>query len=300
MSKFMFHIRFSCEEDYLHQHELYEMLRSRNLYQVQFDLKKRLEKRIRSIELAEKMHVATSQSKKTMFLHTVQERIKKRNRFGERYKRHFSAGDIDEELETQSKNHPKLSHRVIRQTSKEPPDTSEKEVTRSQTAPEMGILEKYKDVNAPTDEELMTLRRNVTFCGKSFPMAKSAKRRSRPQHLQAVEEAQGADKLTEINDKQENHSQLLPEINPVNSKPDETRKKMTLSPANLAIVKNMSMFESGVTAPDGRLILSKEDYDEFIDQYRQAQKNWLRTQRRKSESLEEKIKNFKIVSDEPS
>lgn len=62
----------------------------------------------------------------------------------------------------------------------------------------------------------------------------------------------------------------------------------------------MSMFESGVTAPDGRLILSKEDYDEFIDQYRQAQKNWLRTQRRKSESLEEKIRNFKIVSDEPS
>lgn len=296
----MFHIRFSSEEDYLHQHELYEMLRSRNLYQVQFDLKKRLEKRIRSIELAEKMHVATSQSKKTMFLHTVQERIKKRNRFGERYKRNFSTGDVEEELENQPKHHLKRSPKVIRQTSQEPPDTSEKEVTRSQTAPEMGIFEKYKDVNAPTDEELMTLRRNVTFCGKSFPMAKSAKRRSRPQHLQSVEEVQGTDKLTEINDKQENHSQLLPEINAGNSKPDETRKKRTLSPANLAVVKNMSMFESGVTAPDGRLILSKEDYDEFIDQYRQAQKNWLRTQRRKSESLEEKIRNFKIVSDEPS
>lgn len=296
----MFHIRFSSEEDYLHQHELYEMLRSRNLYQVQFDLKKRLEKRIRSIELAEKMHVATSQSKKTMFLHTVQERIKKRNRFGEKYKRNFSVGDIEEELENRPKNHPKNSQRVLRQSSQDPPDTSEKEVTRSQTAPEMGVLEKYKDVSAPTEEEVMSLRRNVTFCGKSFPMAKSAKRRSRPQPLQSVEETQGAGKISETSDKQEIHSQLLPEINPGNSKADETRKKRTLSPANLAIVKNMSMFESGVTAPDGRLILSKEDYDEFIDQYRQAQKNWLRTQRRRSESLEEKIKNFKIVSEEPS
>lgn len=58
------------------------------------------------------------------------------------------------------------------------------------------------------------------------------------------------------------------------------------------------MFEFGVMVLDGWLILFKEDYDEFIDQYCQVQKNWLCIQWCKSESFEEKIRNFKIVSDE--
>ncbi|XP_062614226.1 uncharacterized protein LOC134275928 [Saccostrea cucullata] len=294
MSKFMFHIRFSCEEDYLHQHELYEMLRSRNLYQVQFDLKKRLEKRIRSIEQAEKMQIATSQSKKTMFLHTVKERIKKRNRFGERYKRHFSMGDVEEGADEASR-----TPRIQPRQQKDPPRTDEREISRSQTAPEMGVPKSFKEVEPPLEEEVTSLRRNVTFCGKSFPMAKSAKRRSRPQHLQSVEEDKEIVEPTE--DGHNSGSDLrLPDIKQETPKNDEGRKERTLSPEKLAVVKNMSMYESGVTAPDGRLILSREDYDEFIDQYRQAQKKWLKKQRRKSESLEEKIKNFKIVDEEPS
>ena len=296
----MFHIRFSCEEDYLHQHELYEMLRSRNLYQVQFDLKKRLEKRIRSIELAEKMHEATSQSKKTMFLHTVQERIKKRNRFGEKYKRNFSLGDLPDQPDIPTKP---LHKRLPRHRSEEPTDTSEKDVKRSQTAPEMGVLQKSQDIEGHTEEDIVSLRRNVTFCGKSFPMAKSAKRRARNQNLQSVEENGGGTRLPAAiaaNENRIDHSLHLPEINQENSKAEETRKKGTLSPTVLATVKNMSMFESGVTAPNGRLILSKQDYDDFIDQYRQAQKNWLQKQRRKSESLEEKVKNFRIENEELS
>ncbi|XP_061175487.1 uncharacterized protein LOC133184429 [Saccostrea echinata] len=295
MSKFMFHIRFSCEEDYLHQHELYEMLRSRNLYQVQFDLKKRLEKRIRSIEQAEKMEIATSQSKKTMFLQTVKERIKKRNRFGERYKRHFSLGDVEEEEGEVSKT-PRM---YPRQQKEDPPSTNEREISRSQTAPEMGVPQSSKDVEAPLEEEITLLRRNVTFCGKSFPMAKSAKRRPKPQYLQSVEENKEVVESTEDGDNSGSDLRL-PDIKQETPKTDEGRRERTLSPAKLAVVKNMSMYESGVTAPDGRLILSRQDYDEFIDQYRQAQKNWLKKQRRKSESLEEKIKNFKIVDEEPS
>lgn len=293
MSKFMFHIRFSSEEDYLHQHELYEMLRSRNLYQVQFDLKKRLEKRIRSIEQAEKMHIATSQSKKTLFLQTVQERIKKRNRFGERYKRHYSSGDIEEKTDKISQP-PRM---FPKQREGEPPDTSDKDMARSQTAPEIAVSQKSNDMGVHAEEEITSLRRNVTFCGKSFPMAKSAKRRAKPQHLLSVEEEKEVMTSTETDGDIVSDSIHLPDINNVITQPDNSGMKRTLSPANLAVMKNMSIFESGVTAPDGRLILSRQDYDEFIDQYRQAQKHWLRRQQRKSESLEEKIKNFKIVSD---
>jgi hypothetical protein len=290
----MFHIRFSSEEDYLHQHELYEMLRSRNLYQVQFDLKKRLEKRIRSIEQAEKMHIATSQSKKTLFLQTVQERIKKRNRFGERYKRHYSSGDIEEEVEKISQP-PRM---FPKHKKEEPPDTNDKDMARSQTAPELAFPQKDNDdMRVNVEEEITSLRRNVTFCGKSFPMAKSAKRRAKHQNLTSVEEEKEIIISTETADDIVSDSLRLPDINYAIAQPDDSRKKRTLSPANLAVMKNMSMFESGVTAPDGRLILSRQDYDKFIDQYRQAQKHWLQKQRRKSESLEEKIKNFKIVSD---
>lgn len=79
MSKFMFHIRFSNEGEFLHEHEIYEMMRSRNLYQLQFDLRRKLEKKIRTIRAAEKLHVATFQSRKTLFLQKAQDKIKLRN-----------------------------------------------------------------------------------------------------------------------------------------------------------------------------------------------------------------------------
>lgn len=79
MSKFMFHIRFSNEGEFLHEHEIYEMMRSRNLYQLQFDLRRKLEKKIRTIRAAEKLHVATFQSRKALFLQKAQDKIKLRN-----------------------------------------------------------------------------------------------------------------------------------------------------------------------------------------------------------------------------
>jgi hypothetical protein len=53
-------------------------MKSRQLYQMQFDLKRKLEKRIRAIELAEKVHISTFQSKKNVFLNKMREKIRQK------------------------------------------------------------------------------------------------------------------------------------------------------------------------------------------------------------------------------
>lgn len=79
MSKFLFHIRVSDQGSAVNEHEMFEMMRSRNLYQIQFDLKRRLQKRIRSIELDQKVQASTFEMKKVFFLNKMQEKVKLRN-----------------------------------------------------------------------------------------------------------------------------------------------------------------------------------------------------------------------------
>jgi hypothetical protein len=44
MSRSLVHIRVSEKNNFLHEHEIFEMMKSRQLYQMQFDLKRKLEK----------------------------------------------------------------------------------------------------------------------------------------------------------------------------------------------------------------------------------------------------------------
>jgi hypothetical protein len=79
MSRSLVHIRVSEKNNFLHEHEIFEMMKSRQLYQMQFDLKRKLEKRIRAIELAEKVHISTFQSKKNVFLNKMREKIRQKS-----------------------------------------------------------------------------------------------------------------------------------------------------------------------------------------------------------------------------
>ena len=74
MSKFLFHLRFSQKENYVHEHELYEVMRSRNLYQVQFEVRSSFKKRMRNIEISEKAHVNGFHNSRNIFVKKMKER----------------------------------------------------------------------------------------------------------------------------------------------------------------------------------------------------------------------------------
>ena len=105
MSKFLVHNRMSEKENFVNEHEIFEMMRSRHLYQMQFDLRRKLEKRIRAIQLEEKVHISTFQSKKTVFLNKMKEKIRQKNL--KRYSLEIGKGishDFEQENELSSED----------------------------------------------------------------------------------------------------------------------------------------------------------------------------------------------------
>ncbi|KAL4231230.1 hypothetical protein ACF0H5_008812 [Mactra antiquata] len=74
-SRFMFHIRFSQPEDYLNEHELYEIMRSRDLYQSQFALRLNFKKIKRNIAKDEKQTRYGFENSRKLFVRKMQERL---------------------------------------------------------------------------------------------------------------------------------------------------------------------------------------------------------------------------------
>ena len=157
------------------------------------------------------------------------------------------------------------------------------------------------------DDEIVLSQRSLTFCGKTFPVTKSASRsRSKINgSLDNVPEEAGvtADNHDVIGVNKKNGNYVLPPINKGNcsfankrisfTENNDNRSKIieTISTSDLS---KLSAFESGVTTPDGKLILSREDYDAYMERYRQAMKHRLYKQRRKSETLDEQVRKFKV------
>ena len=75
MSKFLFHVKFSEKDNYVHEHELYEVMRSRNLYQVQFEVRSTFKKRMRNIQISEKAHEMGFHNTRNIFIHKMKERM---------------------------------------------------------------------------------------------------------------------------------------------------------------------------------------------------------------------------------
>lgn len=78
--KFLLHLKLSKRENFLHDHELYEMMRSRQLYNVHNDLRKKLGRTIRGIQDAERVHVANIESQRILFLQRAARKAKARLR----------------------------------------------------------------------------------------------------------------------------------------------------------------------------------------------------------------------------
>ena len=75
MSKFLFHVKFSDKDNYVHEHELYEVMRSRNLYQVQFEVRSTFKKRMRNIQISEKAHEMGFHNTRNIFIHKMKDRM---------------------------------------------------------------------------------------------------------------------------------------------------------------------------------------------------------------------------------
>lgn len=88
MSKFLFHLKFSQKENYVHEHELYEVMRSRNLYQVQFEVRSNFKKRMRNIEISEKAHINGFHNSRNVFIQKMKERMEQADRSRKRTTRH--------------------------------------------------------------------------------------------------------------------------------------------------------------------------------------------------------------------
>ncbi|XP_060553502.1 uncharacterized protein LOC132714625 [Ruditapes philippinarum] len=73
-SRFMFHLKFSQTDEYLHEHELYEVMRSRNLYQTQFGVRSNFKKIMRNLYKDEKQTKYGFENTRKMFVQKMRER----------------------------------------------------------------------------------------------------------------------------------------------------------------------------------------------------------------------------------
>lgn len=80
-SRFMFHLKFSSTEDYVHEHELYELMRSRHLYQSQFGVRSNFKKIMRNIEISEKAQRYSFENSRKLFVQKMRERREQAAKF---------------------------------------------------------------------------------------------------------------------------------------------------------------------------------------------------------------------------
>lgn len=73
-SRFMFHLKFSKKDEYVHEHELYEVMKSRDLYQTQFGLRSNYQKAMRNIAKDEKQRRYNFENNRKIFVQKMKER----------------------------------------------------------------------------------------------------------------------------------------------------------------------------------------------------------------------------------
>ncbi|XP_033736816.1 uncharacterized protein LOC117325027 [Pecten maximus] len=366
MSKFMFHIQFSDQEGFLHEHEVYEMMRSRSLYQVQFDLKHRLHKRIRSLEQAEKMQISTFQKQRNVFLTKMQEKVAQRNKLAEEkssplmisgFKRQVKTRerrDIPMMTDVESTNiAPKqINSAPSRKVSKDSPQNKPvtKETSSSRLVSKETTLTSVKEVSCESDDAKPTSAKiELSYKGRSLPGCKSGYRRSRTMFSDDVTYIDTSSFVSKeqigeisLNDEEDTSSnRLLSRESTKTIVPKMTTKprRVTLphipseqtfrgdsaffeqddniseisdtafqrlagkynsskSLTSLSItvptpdLKSLSTYEMGMTTPDGQLILSKDEYEDYLDRFREVKSKRLKLIRTHSENLDRKVKRF--------
>lgn len=304
MSRSLVHIRVSEKNNFLHEHEIFEMMKSRQLYQMQFDLKRKLEKRIRAIELAEKVHISTFQSKKNVFLNKMREKIRQKNL------RRYSK-EIQENNEVHHKDFEQLSE----------DGNYEQDVTKAEEIHEENVCRSLRsksllNILQPENEERsdrpVTSRSVVSLHGKSFPVAKSSGRKQISDKTLVMEAtmypsdfisqltmANTVSDPEKVTSKSQNNvlTKTFPEkdINfNLNDTNCHTPESVTFPMINTDVIKSLSTFEMGTLTPDGHLLLTRDDYNKYMGKFERKREKRLHSVRRLSQSLDQKVRDFRI------
>jgi hypothetical protein len=304
MSRSLVHIRVSEKNNFLHEHEIFEMMKSRQLYQMQFDLKRKLEKRIRAIELAEKVQISTFQSKKNVFLNKMREKIRQKNL------RRYSK-EIQENNEVHHKDFEQLSD----------DGNYEQDVTKAEEIHEENVCRSLRsksllNILQPENEERsdrpVTSRSVVSLHGKSFPVAKSSGRKQISDKTVVMEAtmypsdfisqltmANTVSDPENVTSKSQNNvlTKMFPEkdINfNLNDTNCHTPESATFPMINTDVIKSLSTFEMGTLTPDGHLLLTRDDYNKYMGKFERKREKRLHSVRRLSQSLDQKVRDFRI------
>lgn len=311
MSKPLVHIRVSEKENYLHEHEIFEMMRSRHLYQMQFDLRRKLEKRIRAIELAEKVHLSTFRSRKTVFLNKMREKIRQKD--PKSYTQNFDLREIfelDKDFEDATENADNESFPKIAENSDEIPRNKLRSKSLVNIIP-IGVSE--------NSDRPVTSRSVVSLHGKTFEVAKSSSRQKSDDKTLVTEMTMYADDfITEFADmnKTENSNIVISGQCKDDHKPGKARKVQTfkingINPLNarplslppierVDLIKSLATFEMGTLTPDGHLLLTRDDYETYMDNFRRKREKRLHRSRRLSKSLDQRVRDFTIEEEDYS
>ncbi|XP_071138816.1 uncharacterized protein [Mytilus edulis] len=306
MSKSSVHIRMSDKGSFLHEHEIFEMMKSRTLYQMQFDLKRKLEKRIRSIELAEKVHMSTFQSRKTLFLTKMREKIRQKN------VKRFSTEIVRDSVEAEADIH-FLSEDENEDENDDENDTNKEKVRKNIRS--KSLVNVVTSESESVSERPITSRSVVSLHGKSLAVAKSSGRQRMNQSVESnkalvteitiypgdfTEELATVDTLSpttgnddkiKVNRTEEKQRKSTKFI----LKESELDKRLSLPTIpNADVVKNLASFEMGTLTPDGHLLLTKDDYKNYMDKFERKREKRLCKVRRQSESLDQKVRDFTI------
>lgn len=305
MSRSLVHIRVSEKKNFLHEHEIFEMMKSRQLYQMQFDLKRKLEKRIRAIELAEKVHISTFQSKKTVFLNKMREKIRQKSI------RRYSK-EIQENYNVHRKDFEQLSE----------DGNYEQDVTKAEEIQEENVCRNIRskslfNILQPENEERserpVTSRSVVSLHGKSFPVAKSSGRKQISDktlvteatmypsdfisQLATANTVSGSEKATSQSPKNV-LTKTFPEKDMIKFSLNDTNchtpEIVTLPMINTDVIKSLATFEMGTLTPDGHLLLTRDDYNKYMGKYERKREKRLHSVRRLSQSLDQKVRDFRI------
>ncbi|XP_060077248.1 uncharacterized protein LOC132556818 [Ylistrum balloti] len=356
MSKFMFHIQFSDQGRFLHEHEVYEMMRSRSLYQIQFDLKHKLHKRIRSLEQAEKMQISSFQKQRNVFLTKMLEKVAQRNKLAEEKSSPLMIGGIKSQAKEKhvsmvtegtvlTPKHTKSApSRVV---SKEMPRNKPvaKETSNTRLVSKETTLSSVKEVLQESDDaKPLSAKIELSYKGRSLQGCKSGYRRSRTTFSDDVTYIDTSSFMSreQVEDvsKEENSSPkaslfrehttpklvrksseaTFPQIKPGQSargysfsEEEDTISEISdiafqrlagkyntsksLTSLSISVptpdIKSLSTYEMGMTTPEGQLILSKDEYEDYLDKFREAKSKRLQLVRRQSENLNKKVKHFR-------
>lgn len=304
MSKSLVHIRVSEKNNFLHEHEIFEMMKSRQLYQMQFDLKRKLEKRIRAIELAEKVHISTFQSKKIVFLNKMREKIRQKSL------RRYSK-EIQENNEVYHKDFEQLSEDGnYEQDVTKAEEIHEENMCRSLRS--KSLLNILQPENEERSERPVTSRSVVSLHGKSFPVAKSSGRKQLSEktlvtevtmypsdfisQLAVANTVSDPEKLTSKSQKHVS-TKTFPEKDikfSLNDTNCNTPEIVTLPMINTDVIKSLATFEMGTLTPDGHLLLTRDDYNKYMGKFERKREKRLHSVRRLSQSLDQKVRDFRI------